>query len=423
MKEPKNKRVVVVGYEIATALGYGLKESWKRAVNSESGISWITRVDLGDYSCKAVGEIPDFPYQNYDFLSKRELSNWFSGFIPLSMALCYDALNHANIQISDEESHRAGIILGSALPGLDGYESTLKKLEQGNYLKVSPFLLPNLCSNLSCGKASILLNLKGPQFALGSACATGNHSIAESAKIIQRGDADLMLAGGIELPILESIMYGFGNMNALIKRKEKDRAFDSPELSSRPYSKDRNGFVLSEGGAVLVLTSLDYALERGLDIYGEIKGAAMNGDANHYTAPYDKTVEHCIKSAIEDAEMNIDDIEYINGHGTSTKAGDNTEVKALNSVFGHTLADIAISSNKSQIGHSLGATAAIEAVLTLESMRNECILPTINYIADSEFENLNFVPDRVLNKKINTALSNSFGFGGTNCCIVFKKYE
>ena len=251
MKKPENKRVVVVGFEIATALGYGLKKTWKRAINSESGFDYISRIDVGDYPVKVVGEIPDLDFTQYDFFRPRDHHNWFSKFIPLAMILSHDALKHSRVKITEENSYRAGIILGSALAGFDGYEQTLKKLNGGTYNSVSPFLLPNLCSNLSCGKTSILLNLKGPQYSVGGACATGNHCIADGARMIQRGEADVILSGGVEMPILKPIIYGFGNMNTLVEAKEKDRAYHHPELSSRPYSIDRNGFVLSEGGGVL----------------------------------------------------------------------------------------------------------------------------------------------------------------------------
>jgi len=422
MKQPENRRVVVVGYEIATPLGYGLDKTWNRAIKGDSGIDWITRVDVGEYPCQAVGEIPELDFSQYDFLPPRVLQNWFSQFIPLSMALSYDALNHAKINITDEISYRAGIILGSALPGLDGYEQNLKKLSAKNYNSVSPFLLPNICANLSCGKSAILLNLKGPQYAVGGACATGNQAIAEGARTIQRGEADIMLTGGVEMPLLESIIYGFGNMNTLIKRKEADRAYDNPALASRPYSKDRSGFVLSEGGAVLVLASLDYALNHGLNIYGELLGIGMTGDAHHYTMPNLKSIVKSIQLTFEDAEINQNDIDYINAHGTSTKQGDKIEVNALKTLFGDELHQIPISSNKSQLGHSLGATAAIEAVLTLKGMQEDMILPTINYVEDPELNGLNFVPNEAISRKQSIALSNSFGFGGTNCCLIFKKF-
>ncbi len=423
MRAPKNNRVVVVGYDIATSLGYGLDKTWNRAIQGESGIGWISKFDVKEYPCKVGGEIPDIDYSQYNFLTRRELSNWFSQFIPLSMILSHDALKHAHLEISEKDSYRTGVIIGTALPGLDGYEQNLNNLMNGTYNKVSPFLLPNICANLSCGKSSILLNLKGPQYAIGGACASGNHCIADGSRMIQRGEADIVLAGGVEMPMLEMIIYGFGNMNTLVKQKEGDRAYGNPGLSSRPYSKDRSGFVLSEGGAILVLTSLDYARERDLKIYGEILGVGMTGDANHFTAPYDPSVVKCIELAIDDAGINKEDIQYINGHGTSTKAGDKTEITALTKVFGYHLRNIPISSNKSQIGHSLGATAAIEAVLTIQGMNTDTILPTINYLEDPDFSGLNFIPEKPLQKEHSIVLSNSFGFGGTNCCVIFKKLD
>ncbi len=420
MKKPENKRAVVVGFEIATALGYGLNKTWARAVNGDSGSDYISRIDVGDYPVKVAGEIPDLDFTQYDFFRRRDHHNWFSKFIPLAMILSYDALKHSRVEITEENSYRAGIILGSALAGFDGYEQTLEKLNQGSYNSVSPFLLPNLCSNLSCGKTSILLNLKGPQYSVGGACATGNNSIADAARIIQRGEADIVLSGGIEMPILKPIIYGFGNMNTLITSKEGDRAYNHPELSSRPYSIDRKGFVLSEGGAVLVLTSLDYALNNDLTIYGEILGVGMTGDANHYAAPYQPSIVKCMELAIEDAGIDKTEIEYINGHGTSTRKGDKVEVDALKELFGSSLENIPISSNKSQLGHSLAATAAIEAVLTLYGMQKRTILPTINYLSDPEMGDLNFVPNKAIEQDYSIALSNSFGFGGTNCCVIFK---
>ncbi len=420
MKKPENKRVVVVGFEIATALGYGLNKTWERAVNSESGFDYISRIDVGNYPVKVAGEIPDLDFTQYDFFRPRDHHNWFSKFIPLAMILSHDALKHSRVEITEENSYRAGIILGSALAGFDAYEQTLEKLNKGTYNSVSPFLLPNLCSNLSCGKTSILLNLKGPQYAIEGACATGNHCIADGARMIQRGEADVILSGGVEMPILKPIIYGFGNMNTLVETKETDRAYNRPELSSRPYSIDRNGFVLSEGGAVLVLTSLDYALENNLTIYGEILGIGMTGDANHYAAPYQPSIVKCMELAIADAGIDKTDIDYINGHGTSTRKGDKVEVDSLKELFGSYLEKIPISSNKSQLGHSLGATAAIEAVLTLYGMKKRTILPTINYLPDPEMGKLNVVPDRAIEQEYSIALSNSFGFGGTNCCVIFR---
>tara|TARA_B100000315_G_scaffold257779_1_gene307749 strand:- start:311 stop:973 length:663 start_codon:yes stop_codon:yes gene_type:complete len=220
MKIPGNNRVVITGFEVATALGYGFEKTWEQAIQSKSGLKEISKFDVGDYPSTIVGEVPDLDFKQYGFFKPRELKKWFSQFIPLATILSYDALNHAGVQIKDKDSYRSGILVGTALGGLDGYGSNLESMLKGGYNKVHPFLLPNVCSNLACGKASILLNLKGPQYAIGSACATGNHCIGEAARIIQRGDADLMVAGGVEMPLLEPIIYGFGNMNALYKNKE-----------------------------------------------------------------------------------------------------------------------------------------------------------------------------------------------------------
>ena len=423
MKKPLNNRVVIVGYEIATCLGFGLNKTWDRAVKGETGFTWITRVDVGDYDCQAVGEIPNFDLKQFEFLDSRELKNWFSKFIPFSMGLCHSAVKHAGIDMSRIDPYRIGLIIGSALNGLDGYERNVKALMNGDHYKISPYLLPNVCANLTCGKASILLGIKGPQFALESACATGNHCIAEAAKIIQRGDAAVMLAGGVEIPLLKPIIYGFGNMNALLKKKANDRAYDNAKAASRPYSIDRRGFVLSEGGAILVLSSLDFALNHDLRIYAEVLGTGMNGDACHYTAPDQQSVAKCIQLALDDAEMNIDEIGYINGHGTSTKVGDKTEIQALRQVFGSNIAGIPVSSNKSQIGHSLGATAAIEAVLSVHGMQKNIILPNANYLPDPDFAGVNLVGEKAIPFKYRHVLSNAFGFGGTNCCLVLRKWD
>lgn len=421
MKAPKNNRVVVVGYEIASALGYGLQKTWNRAIKSESGLNWVHNIDIKDYPAKVVAAIPDLDFTQYDFLKVRDLSNWFSRFIPLTMVLSHDALQHAGMDITQINSYRVGIINGAALHGYDGYETSVKNMLEGGYNRISPFLLPNLCLNLGGGKTAMLYKIRGPQFGVASACATGNHVIAEAARIIQRGEADVMFAAAVEMPILEPIIYGFGNANALYKVKEGDRAESNPTLASRPYSVDRNGFVLAEGGAVLILTSLDYALKSNWKPYAEVLGLGMTGDAYHYTSPAKEPIVECIEQAIEDAQIQREEVDYINGHATSTRIGDKIEIESLKQVFGQHLKNIPISSNKSQLGHSLGATAAVEAVLSIHGMHQNTILPTINYKEDPEFVVYNFVPDTPLIKEHSTVLSNSFGFGGTNCTIIFRK--
>ncbi len=422
MRKPENKRVVICGFEVSTALGHGLESSWERAAKGESGVGWLTRFDAGDYPAKAVGEIPDFDPLAYDFLTERDVHLWNARIIPLTQALCYDVAKKVGLDINDGNAHRIGALIGAAINGHDSYDQNLLGIQEGGALRVSPFCLPNLCVNMPAGKASILLGFTGPVMAPVTACATGNHCIAESAKIIQRGDADAIFAGGVEMPLIPAILYGFGNMRALIQTDENDRSAGDPRLASRPFSGDRKGFVLAEGGGILLLASVEFAQAQGLPILAELVGQHMNSDAYHYTNPKVETIAACVRGAIEDAGLTIDDIEYINAHGTSTKAGDKAEIACLKSVFGGRLPKIPVSSNKSQFGHSLAASAALEASMTVQGMVNETILPTLNLQVDPTFEGLDFVPDKARKQRHDIALSNSFGFGGPNCCLVFKRW-
>jgi len=415
--------VVVVGMEVSTSLGHGLDRTWERAVRGESGIGWLTRFDAGSYEAKAVGEIPDYDPLSYDFLSERDVYLWNARFIPLTMALCHDVARQVGLAIDEDNAHRIGALIGSAITGCDSYEANLDGLREGGALRVSPFCLPNICANMPAGKASILLGFTGPVMAPATACATANHCIAEAAKIIQRGDADLMFAGGTELPLLPAILYGFGNMRALLMSSPGDRSLENPAFASRPYSGDRKGFVLAEGGGVLLLASLEHALEHGMPVLAEVAGQHMNSDAYHYTNPNVETITACVRGAIEDADVAIEEIGYINGHGTSTRIGDKTEIACLRNVFGTRLRDVPISSNKSQFGHSLAASAALEAAATIRGMNEDVILPTLNLEVDPEFEDLDFVPEKARKARVDVAISNSFGFGGPNCCVVFKRFE
>ena len=422
MKKPENHRVVVCGCEVSTALGHGLKNTFARAEAGESGIRFLTRFDPGNYGVKAAGEIPDFNPSAYDFLTDRELHLWHAGFIPLTMALSFDLVKKTGLKIDKGNAHRIGSLVGSAMNGNDAFQKNLIALSEGSPLKVSPFCLPNICANMPAGKSSMLLGFTGPTMSPATACATGNHCIAEAAKIIQRGDADVMFAGGVELPLLPVIYYGFGNMRTLVSHREGDRAFEHPAAASRPYSVDRRGFVLAEGAGLLLLASLRFAEENGLPILAEVAGQHMNSDAGHYTNPNVETIATCVIEAVRDADLTLEDIEYINGHGTSTKVGDGAEIDCLRQVFGDRLPRIPVSSNKSQLGHSLAASAAVEAALTVTGMTRGVLLPTINYRPEPESSDLDFVPNQKREKQVDIALSNSFGFGGTNCCIVFKRF-
>ena len=287
-------------------------------------------------------------------------------------------------------------------------------------MKISPFLLPNLCGNLPVGKASMLLGFTGPGFSPQGACASGNHAIGIGSRLIRDGDCDFVLAGGVDTSLIPEIIHGFANMNATIKVYEDDRAFGDPTKASRPFSLDRKGFVLSEGAGVLVLAAEEAVKAHGLTPLAEVLGIGWTSDAHHFIQPHAATIVAAIDEALDDAGLRPDDIEYINAHGTSTPTGDAVEVSCLRRVFGKKLPEIPISSNKSQIGHTLGAAAAIEAILTIEGLRRGVVLPTANYLPDPDFEDLDLVPDRARKHNCELALSNAFGFGGTNCCVVFR---
>jgi 3-oxoacyl-[acyl-carrier-protein] synthase II len=287
-------------------------------------------------------------------------------------------------------------------------------------LKVSPYLLPNVCANLPGGKAGMLLGFTGPIFSPQGACASGNHAIGIGARMIRDGDCDFVLAGGVETCLVPEIIQGFSNMQATIKVGPKDRAAEDPTQASRPFSLDRKGFVLAEGAGVLVLAAEDAVQALGLVPKAEIAGIGWNSDAMHFTRPNGTTIIRAMHDAIDDAEITPSDIGAVNAHGTSTPTGDGTEVECLRAVFGKNVSAIPVSSNKSQVGHSLGASAAIEAALAIEAMARGIVLPTVNHIPDPRFSDIDVVPNTIRKHTHEFVLSNSFGFGGTNCCIVFR---
>jgi len=293
-------------------------------------------------------------------------------------------------------------------------------LEHRGPLRVSPYLLPNLCANLPSGKAGMLLKFTGPIFSPEGACASGNHAIGIGARMIRDGDCDFVLAGGADAPILPELIHGFANMNATIKVHAGDRAAGDPAQASRPFSIDRRGFVLSEGAGVVVLAAEEVIKAHGLEPRAEVLGVGWTSDAHHYTSPNPATIIRAIRETLEDAELAASDIQYVNAHGTSTAKGDRTEVKCLREIFGRSLEKIPVSSNKSQLGHTLGATAAIEAALAIEGMRQGILLPTINHLPDPEFADIDVVPNKARKQKHEIVLSNAFGFGGTNCCVIFR---
>ena len=419
MKAPKNRRVFVIGYGAATPLGKTFKETWERAVRGEAGFRKVTRCHVKSLS-NVVGEIPDWDPRTYDFSSEKDVYNWNAAFVILTMAVCKEALENSGLQMNKETGPRTACLIGSAINGTDSFRIAMENLRDKGPLKVSPYLLPNLCANLPSGKAGMLLGFTGPIFSPQGACATGNHAIAIGSRMIRDGDCDFVLAGGVEMPIIPEIIHGFANMNATIKMHHNDRAYDDPSQASRPFSIDRKGFVVSEGGGVVVLAADEMLSSYGLKAKAEVMGIGWTSDAHHFTRPNKSTAIRAILETLDDAELRPNDVGYINAHGTSTTTGDSMEVECLRTVFGDRLKHIPISSNKSQIGHSLGATAAIENALTIEGMQKGVLLPTINYIPDPQFGGLDFVPNKARRQRHEIALSNAFGFGGTNCCVIFR---
>jgi len=419
MRAPKNRRVFVVGYGASSPLGKTFAATWERAVRGEAGFRRLTRCRV-DSRLDIVGEIPDWDPAALDFMGRKEAYNWNASYVALSMAVCKEALQDAGLQIDADTGPRTACLIGSALNGTDAYRIAMDNYVNRGPLKVSPYLLPNLCANLPAGKAGMLLGFTGPIFSPQGACASGNHAIGIGARMIRDGDCDFVLAGGVDTCLIPEIIQGFANMLATISVGPRDRAFSDPAQASRPFSIDRRGIVLAEGAGVVVLAAQETLSACGLIPKAEVLGVGWTSDAHHITLPNPQTITRAIHSAIEDAGIEPADIQYVNAHGTSTPKGDATEIACLRTVFGSRVARIPVSSNKSQIGHTLGASAAIEAALSIEGMRQGLILPTINYIADPAFADIDVVPNQARRQNYELFLSNAFGFGGTNCCIVFK---
>ncbi|MCF8025112.1 MAG: beta-ketoacyl-[acyl-carrier-protein] synthase family protein [Desulfobacteraceae bacterium] len=419
MKAPQNRRVFVLGYGAATPLAKSFTGSWEAAAAGKAGFRRVTRCEVNSLS-NVVGEIPDWDPAALDFADAKEAYNWNADFVLLTMAVCREALQNSGLEINAETGPKTACLVGSALNGTDAFRTAMDTYLNRGALRVSPYLLPNLCANLPASKAGMMLGFTGPIFSPQGACASGNHAIGLGARMIRDGDCDFVLAGGVDTCIMPEIIHGFANMNATIKIHKDDRAYNDPSQASRPFSIDRKGMVLSEGCGVLVLAAEDAVKTHGLLPKAEVLGVGWTSDAHHFTLPNGPTIIRSIAGAIDDAGLCPEDIEYINAHGTSTNKGDRTEIECLHSVFGNGLKNIPVSSNKSQIGHTLGASAAIEAAFGIEGMQKGVLLPTINYLPDPELEDVDLVANHARNSGYACFLSNAFGFGGTNCCIVFR---
>ncbi len=419
MKAPKNRRVFVIGYGAATPLGKTFEKTWQRAVNGEAGFRRVTRCETTSRS-NVVGEIPDWDPMALDFMDRKEAYNWNADYVFLTMAVCKEALMNSGLEIDKDTGPKTACFIGSALNGTDSYRIAMDNYVNKGPYKVSPYLLPNLCANLPSGKAGMLLGFTGPIFSPQGACASGNHAIGIGSRMIRDGDCDFVLAGGVDTCLIPEIIQGFSNMLATIKVGPNDRAYNDPTRASRPFSIDRKGIVLSEGAGVIVLAAEDMLSAYGLTPKAEVSGIGWTSDAHHFTLPNPETIILAIREAIEDAGLQPEDISYVNAHGTSTQKGDKIEIDCLREIFGKKIENLPVSSNKSQIGHTLGASAALEAALGIEAMRKGFILPTVNHIPDPELADVDVVPNQVRRQNYDIFLSNAFGFGGTNCCIVFK---
>ncbi|MBI5327825.1 MAG: beta-ketoacyl-ACP synthase II [Deltaproteobacteria bacterium] len=409
------RRIVITGIGIISPLGTGIEKNWNGVVEGKSGIRRITRFDTANYPVKIAGEVPDFNPE--EFIEKKEIKK-MDTFIHYAIAASIMAAKDAGLEITSENAERVGVYIGSGIGGLPAIEHWHNILNEKGPNRITPFFIPMVIINLASGQVSIQLGAKGPNSCAVTACATGNNSIGDAFKIIERGDADVMIAGGTESVISPLCVAGFSAMKALSTRNH------APEKASRPFDKDRDGFVLGEGAGILVLEEMETAKKRGTRIYAEIIGYGMTADAFHITnpAPEGEGAVRCMTMALKSADVNFEDVDYINAHGTSTPVGDAAETMAIKKVFQGHAKRLAVSSTKSMTGHLLGAAGGIEAAITVLSIYNSIMPPTINYETPDAACDLDYVPNKARERKINIAMSNSFGFGGTNATLVFKKF-
>jgi len=408
------RRVVVTGVGVVSPLGTGNGKNWDALIAGKSGIAPITRFDASDLPVKIAGEVKDFVAE--DFIDKKEIKK-MDLFIQYSLAAAQFAMEDSGLVINEENAERVGVLVGAGLGGLPAIERYHSALLEGGYKKVSPFFIPMLIINLAPGHISIKYGAKGPNLSSVSACATATHSIGDAYHMIKRGDADAMIAGGTEATVTPLGIGGFSVMKALSTNN------DDPTGASRPFDKGRDGFVLSEGAGIVVLEEYEAAKARGAKIYGEVAGYGLSGDAYHLTtpAPGGEGAARCIKMALAGGKVNPEQIDYINAHGTSTHFNDLYETMAIRSVFGAHADKLMVSSTKSMTGHLLGAAGGIEAIFTLMAMQNSVVPPTINSDEKDPECDLDYVPNTARDAKVDYAMSNSFGFGGTNATLLFKK--
>ena len=406
------RRVVVTGLGLITPVGIGVAESWANIINGQSGIGKITKFDCSSFPSQVAGEVKNFdPLAYIPPKDARRMDT----FIQFGIAAGLEAFKDSGIEVNDSNSERIGVSVGSGIGGINLIEATGEVFDEGGVRKVSPFFIPGTIINMISGNLSIMLNLKGPNISIVTACTTGTHSIGDAARIIEYGDADVMLAGGSESAITELSVAGFSSAKALSSRN------DDPKTASRPWDKDRDGFVIGEGAGVMVLEEYEHAKQRGAKIYAELSGYGMSADAYHITAPNMDGPRRSIMNALKNAQVNTDNVQYINAHGTSTPLGDLNETNAIKASFGNYAKKLVVNSTKSMTGHLLGGAGGIESVFTVLAIHNQISPPTINIFNQDPECDLDYCANEARSMKIEVALKNNFGFGGTNGSLVFKR--
>lgn len=409
------RRVVITGMGVMTSLGHDLDTFWNNLMAGKSGVSLVESFDVSEYPTRIAAEIKDF---NADEYIDRKESRKMDRFVQFAVASSNLALKDANLNIqTDMDPERAGVSVGSGIGGLGTWEDQHNILLEKGPKRVSPFFIPMMIANMASGQISMQSGAKGPNSTAVTACATGTHSIGDSYKLIQRGDADVMICGGAEATIRPTGMAGFCALRAMSTRNGE------PEKASRPFDTDRDGFVMGEGSGILILEELEHAKKRGARIYAEVIGYGMSGDAYHMTDPDPQGAARCMVKALKDAGISPDEVDYINAHGTSTPVGDRSETTAIKSAFGDHAYKLAISSTKSMTGHLLGAAGGVEAVISGLTLVKGRIAPTINLVNQDPECDLDYVPNVPRDADVRVAMSNSFGFGGHNATIILKKYE
>lgn len=412
-----SNRVVITGLGVISPVGIGKDAFWNSLIEGKSGIGKITLFDATDYAAQIAGEVKDF--NPTDYIDRKEARH-MDRYAQFAVAAAKLAFEDSGMDLEKEDRDRIGTYIGAGIGGIDTMHQSYEKLFSKGPSRISPFFIPMMIANLAAGQVAISFGLHGPSECVVTACATGTNCIGDAFRLIQQGEADVMVAGGTEAAVSPAAVAGFAAMKALCMDHN-----DDPEHASRPFDKNRSGFVMGEGAGLVILESLEHAKARGAHIYAEIVGYGTNSDAYHVTSPAPDGAYQakCMKLALDDAGLKPDAVDYINAHGTSTHLNDEGETKAIKEIWGDAAKDVSVSSIKSMTGHLLGAAGGVEAIATVLAVEKDLMPPTINYETPDEGLDLDYVPNKAREKKIRAAISNNFGFGGHNACIAFKKYE